>query len=114
MKKYENRLNSYELRTLCIKNDWFNAGSNEQYEKLFKLNENGASVETLAALIWSCTDGAELDEITATLTTENAWPISINYLEEHLRANGWGETECNIIREALETHPDAGIAYKLI
>lgn len=114
MNKYLNRLDNSELRSLCIKNDWFNAGSNEQYEKLFRLNESGASVETLAALIWSCTDGADLDEITETLNAENAWPISINYLEDRLRADGWGETERKIIREALETHPDAGTAYRLI
>lgn len=114
MKKYENRLDAYGLRTLCINNDWFNSGTNEQYEKLLQLNESGAPVETLATLIWACTDGAELDEITEKLNEATAWPIHIDYLESSQEAGGWGETERRIIREALETHPDAGKAYRLI
>lgn len=29
------------LRNLCIKNNWFTCGTNEQYEKLFYANEYG-------------------------------------------------------------------------
>ena len=113
MNKYVNRLDCYELRELCIRENWFHSGTNEQYEKLFFLNQSGASVEVLAALIWTCTDGAELDEITAKLNAATVWPINIDYLCDRLEACGWGETERRIIREALETHPDAGKAYRI-
>lgn len=33
------------LRQLCIKNNWFTCGSNEQYEKLFYANENGCPIK---------------------------------------------------------------------
>lgn len=45
---------SCELRLLCIKNDWFTAGSNEQYNKLFYANSNGCSIEEIATIIWLC------------------------------------------------------------
>lgn len=114
MKKYENRLDTYELRALCIRENWFHSGTNEQYEKLFQLNETGAPVETLAVLIWTCTDGAELDEITVKLHQATTWPIHLDHLDNNLQAAGWGAKERKIIREALETHPDAGIAYRLM
>ena len=37
-------LESYELRELCIKNDWFTCGTVKQYEKLFDRNKEGASI----------------------------------------------------------------------
>ena len=44
------------LRTLCIKNGWFKCGSNKQYEKLFRANEFGFSIEEIATIIWLCSD----------------------------------------------------------
>lgn len=44
------------LRRICIKNDWFTCGSNRQYEKMFYMNENGASMEEIATVIWLCSD----------------------------------------------------------
>lgn len=44
------------LRMKCIEKDWFNAGSNEQYDKLFEANEMGASIAEIATIIWLCTD----------------------------------------------------------
>ena len=40
-----------ELRNLCIKNNWFTAGTIEQYDKLFYANENCRSTEVLDILI---------------------------------------------------------------
>lgn len=48
-----------ELRNLCIRKDWFTCGSNRQYEKLFYANENGASIEEIATIIWLCSDTDE-------------------------------------------------------
>ena len=45
-----------ELRLLCIKNNWFTSGSIRQYEKLFELNSNGATITKLATAIWICSD----------------------------------------------------------
>ena len=33
-------MTSYELRKLCIENNWFTGGSNEQYEKMFEYNNS--------------------------------------------------------------------------
>lgn len=42
------------LRQLCIDYDWFTAGTSRQYDKLFKMNEQGCPVEELALIIWLC------------------------------------------------------------
>lgn len=55
MKKYS-ITTPEELRTLCIKNNWFTCGSNRQYEKLFYANENGCPIEEIATIIWLCSD----------------------------------------------------------
>ena len=49
-------ISNEELRRKCIKNDWFDEGTNTQYEKLFYANGRGASIEELATIIWLCTD----------------------------------------------------------
>lgn len=52
------------LRTLCIKHNWFNGGTNSQYVKLFDRAHEGASLEELAIIIWVCTaDEVEQSEI---------------------------------------------------
>ena len=43
-----------ELRSLCIRNNWFTEGSNEQYNKLFRANEELAPIEEIATIIWIC------------------------------------------------------------
>ncbi len=55
MNKYAVTSNE-ELRLLCIKNDYFTEGSNEQYSKLFDLNSEGATLEEMALVIWICSD----------------------------------------------------------
>ena len=46
-----------ELRSLCIRKNWFTCGTNRQYEKLFYANENGCPIEEIATIIWLCSDG---------------------------------------------------------
>lgn len=48
-----------ELRSLCIKKNWFTCGSNRQYEKLFEMNRALAPVEEIATVIWLCSDDEE-------------------------------------------------------
>ena len=55
MKKYSVTTNE-ELRSLCIKNNWFTYGTNRQYDKLFYANENGCPIEEIATIIWLCSD----------------------------------------------------------
>ena len=50
----EGRIDNDELRNLCIKHEWFTCGTNSQYEKLFEMNEQGASIEHIATVIWTC------------------------------------------------------------
>ncbi len=55
------------LRHVCIQKGWFSAGSNEQYEKMFKLNAGGKTLHDVALTIWICSEGVSLDEIEDTL-----------------------------------------------
>lgn len=50
------RITNEKLRSLCIKNNWFTEGTNTQYEKLFYMNDMGASNEQIATAIWLCSD----------------------------------------------------------
>lgn len=114
MKKYNVKIENGTLRQLCITNDWFTAGTCEQYEKLFELNEKGASVETLATVIWTCSCDAEYETILDKLNEVSAWPIYVDYIIEKLERLEFGNTELEIIREALTTHQDAGKSYRIV
>lgn len=104
-----------DLRNLCIANDYFTCGDCTAYDRLFKLNNSGASIETLAACIWTnSSDYADLDTITEQLRDLNRWPIYIDSIRRALESAQFGETEIEIITEAVRTHQDAGSAYKII
>ena len=45
-----------ELRSLCIRKNWFTCGSNSQYDKLFYANVTGCPIEEIATIIWLCSD----------------------------------------------------------
>jgi hypothetical protein len=53
MKRYS-VTTTWNLRELCIKNDWFTSGTIRQYDKLFYANENGCPIEEIATIIWIC------------------------------------------------------------
>lgn len=114
MKKYVNEITPDDLRTFCIKHDYFTSGTNEQYSRLFDLCRAGASVEALASVIWACSPAADLSEITAQLNDLALWPIFVKSIRRTLEASDWGEAEIEIICEAVRTHPEAGKAYKVI
>ena len=46
------RISNEMLRHLCIKNRWFTQGTNRQYEKLFHMNNQKATIEQIATVIW--------------------------------------------------------------
>lgn len=50
------RISNELLRQLCIKNRWFTQGTTRQYEKLFDMNDQLASIEQIATVIWLCSD----------------------------------------------------------
>ena len=50
------RLDSAELRALCIRNNWFTCGDIRQYTRFFQRNDEGAQPEELAAILWICSD----------------------------------------------------------
>lgn len=58
-----NALSAEDLRVLCIRENWFTSGTNSQYEKLFDLNREGASLEDLALVIWLCSSGVDREEV---------------------------------------------------
>lgn len=61
-----------KLRYLCIKHRLFTAGSNEQYEKFFFINENlNPSIKELAYVLWVCSSDYTLEEITKILKEAN-------------------------------------------
>lgn len=61
---------NYGLKHACIKYNWFTGGSNEQYSKLFEMNNDGASLHELALIIWLCTPNADVQVIELILFKE--------------------------------------------
>lgn len=56
------KISTDKLYLLCNKYQWFTCGSIRQYDRLFEKNKQGASLETLALIIWLCSsDAAEKD-----------------------------------------------------
>ena len=66
------RFNTYELREICIKHDWFTGGSCEAYDKLFERCRDGADFDELALLIWLCTPNVNRKEIYYQLLVDKA------------------------------------------
>ena len=64
------KLSTNRLYTLCNKYQWFTNGDNVQYEKMFDRNSQGASLETLATIIWICSTGWDEQEILKILREE--------------------------------------------
>ena len=64
------KLSTDKLYLLCNRYQWFTAGDRRQYQKLFERNKQGASLETLALIIWVCSTGATEQEILEILKQE--------------------------------------------
>ena len=75
-----------ELRSLCIRKDWFSSGTNEQYYKMFEANENGRAIKDIALMIWLCTEDVTEDEILRELEAEHE--EFLEFLGEQYIANG--------------------------
>ena len=98
MKRYTVTDNE-NLRTLCIKHNWFTCGDCEQYQKLFYANEHGCPVEEIATIIWLCSDEKWCRrDILSILEEEQATYQSKN---QKMRTLTLTRRESNDIRRAL-------------
>lgn len=59
-----------DVRTLCIENGWFTNGDNEQFEKLYDMIHEGASLDEVALVIWICSTEASRIFIRTKLETK--------------------------------------------
>lgn len=57
-------------RSCCIRNNFFTAGTNEQYEKVYELMKKGITIHDLAMLTWLCSSGSDLEQIRFILQNE--------------------------------------------
>ena len=64
------KISNEKLYYLCNKYQWFTSGNNRQYNLLFDLNKRGASLETLATIIWICSQGYDEQTILEILKKE--------------------------------------------
>ena len=64
------KISSNKLYHLCNKYQWFTGGDCIQYEKLFEKNRPGASLETLATIIWLCSSSYDEKQILEILKKE--------------------------------------------
>lgn len=75
------------LRALCIRNNWFEEGTNTQYDKLFRANESGATIDEIATIIWLCSDEEQwcrrdiLDKLTEARKNYEQWQSTKAILE---------------------------------
>ena len=64
------KISTEKLYRLCNKYQCFKSCDCTKYEKLFKRNRQGASLETLATIIWLCSVGYEEKDILKMLEKE--------------------------------------------
>lgn len=51
-----------DLRSLCVRKNWFTCGSCEQYMKMFDMNKEKKPLEEIALVIWLCSKEVTRDE----------------------------------------------------
>lgn len=64
------KISTDKLYCLCNKHQWFTNGDNKQYQMFFDCNKQGASLETLATIIWICSSGWNEKDILEILKKE--------------------------------------------
>lgn len=80
-------ISNEDLRNLCIQNGWFEGGTEEQYEKLFKANTSGASDEKLSIMIYLCSDASQEEILKVLQNYKIKFP---NHGDTYWRFNGRG------------------------
>ena len=64
------KLSTDKLYLLCNKYQWFTNGDKLQYQRLFERNKQGATLETLATIIWLCSNETDESKILEILKKE--------------------------------------------
>lgn len=64
------KISNDKLYCLCNRHKWFTNGDCIQYRMFFERNKQGASLETLATIIWICSDGWDEQKILEILKQE--------------------------------------------
>lgn len=64
------KISTDKLYYLCNKYQWFTNGDNKQYRMFFDRNKQGASLETLATIIWICSSDWNEQDILKILQQE--------------------------------------------
>ena len=59
------------LYQLCNRHNWFTCGTNSQYDKLFDLAREGATLEDLTMAIWICSDNVDRADVLNILKKAN-------------------------------------------
>lgn len=67
MKKY-GITTTHKLIRLCVDNDWLYDATPAQFEKIFRANKVGCTVDTITLFIWLCSPGADIMDIKEALT----------------------------------------------
>lgn len=52
-----------DLRSLCIRKNWFTMGCCEQYMRMFDMNKEKRPLEEIAVAIWLCSTDVSRDEV---------------------------------------------------
>jgi hypothetical protein len=60
-----------DLRSLCIRGNFYTVGTNEEYAKLFDNMSNGATLEALAHDIYIHSDGVTFNDVASALLKEH-------------------------------------------
>lgn len=71
-------INNHTLYRLCNEKKYFTCGTNEQYEKLFRLNTLNTSTMELATIIWICSDNISREDIMKELIKAKLEDIKYN------------------------------------
>lgn len=64
------RLTSFEMRDLCIRENWFTSGSIRQYERLFQELKRGVLLHDVALIIWICSNNVSVEQIETKIRKE--------------------------------------------
>lgn len=74
-----------KLYRLCNQKGYFTCGSSEQYAKMFKMAEQGATAHDIALVIWICSNNKELEtienEVSEICRTQAANSLPSNVIE---------------------------------
>ncbi len=64
------KISIQKLYYLCNEHQWFTNGDSVQYQRFFDRCKQGASLETLATIIWICSSGWNEQDILKILQQE--------------------------------------------